>query len=333
MSNGFHEHEGVTMQFVPALEQPVSVHSSAWRDTLIVLAVTAISIALAAHFDWNEAIYALTRHEERFQLDELPIGMLVMLTGLMWLAWRRNRQARMEIRARQFAEEELGRALAANRELAGETLRIQEEDRKHLARELHDELGQYLNAIKLDAVFIKETASDKAADTFSGAEAIIRTVDRLHAVVSRMIADLRPVALDELGLVAAIEHNLEEWRRRLPAIDVRLRCTGDFGGLDEAASLTVYRLIQEALTNVCKHAGASQVDIALEVRRAGANEEIELEIFDDGRGMEPNRSTSGRGLRGMRERVELGGGRFALESAPDCGLRLTACLPASRRPS
>jgi two-component system, NarL family, sensor histidine kinase UhpB len=320
------------MQFVPPAEHSLLEHPSAWRDTLIVLAMTAVSIALAAHFDWNEAIYALTRHEERFQLDELPIGMLVMLTGLIWLAWRRNRQARKEICARQFAEEELGRALAANRELAGETLRIQEEDRKHLARELHDELGQYLNAIKLDAVLVKETALENVTEAVSGADAIIRTVDRLHAVVSRMIADLRPVALDELGLVAAIEHNVDEWRRRFPAADVRLGCIGTFDGLDEAVSLTIYRLIQEALTNVSKHAAASQVDITLQARRSG-NEEVELGIFDNGRGMDPDRATSGHGLRGMRERVELGGGRFALESAPGCGVRLTACLPINRSQS
>jgi signal transduction histidine kinase len=321
------------MQLVPAPEQSVPGHASAWRDTLGVLAATAISIALAAHFDWSEALYALTRQEERLQLDELPIGMLVMLTGLIWLAWRRNRQARGEIRARQVAERELGRALAANRELATESLRIQEEDRKHLARELHDELGQYLNAIKLDAVLIGETAAADTPDALPGTQTIIRTVDRLQAVVSRMIADLRPVALDELGLVSAIEHNVDEWRRRLPAIDVRLRCVGAFEGLEEAVSLTVYRLIQEALTNVYKHAGASQVDISLEAARGDTRDEVELRISDDGGGMEPERPTAGHGLRGMRERVELAGGGFTLESAPGRGVRLTATLPVGgRRP-
>jgi len=70
----------------------------AWRDTLGVLGATVLSVALAAHFNWSELLYALTRHEERLQLDELAIGMPVMLTGLIWLAWRRNWQARREIR-------------------------------------------------------------------------------------------------------------------------------------------------------------------------------------------------------------------------------------------
>jgi signal transduction histidine kinase len=322
------------MQPVPPAERSILAHPSAWRDTVGVLAVTAVSIMLAAHFNWSEALYALTRSAERLQLDELPIGMVVMLTGLIWLAWRRNRQARRELYARQVAERELARALAANRELVAETLRIQEEDRKHLARELHDELGQYLNAIKLDAVLVRDTVSNEDDDILSHAHAIIRAVDRLHVVVSRMIADLRPVALDELGLLAAIEHNVEEWRRRLPAIDVRLRSAGSFDGLEEAMSLTVYRLIQETLTNVYKHAAASHVEITLEARRGSEiNEEVELRISDDGRGTELDRPSSGHGLRGMRERVELAGGRFSLDSAPGRGFHLAANLPVRGRQS
>ena len=314
------------MHFVPVAEQSASGPPSPWRDTLVVLLLTALSVALAAHFNWSESIYAFTRHEERLQLDEWPVGMLVMFAGLVWLAWRRNRQAHREIQARRATELELERALAANRELAQDTLRIQEEDRKHVARELHDELGQYLNAIKLDAVMLQDAATASSDDVFVATRAIIRMVDRLHAVVSRMIADLRPVALDELGLIAAIEHHLEEWRRRLPNLDVHLRTSGDFNGLDETVSLTLYRLIQEAITNVSKHASASRVEIVLEAAH-GALDEVRLTISDDGCGMDLERSSSGHGLRGMRERVELAGGEFKLESAPGRGLRLMAHSP------
>jgi two-component system, NarL family, sensor histidine kinase UhpB len=305
----------------------------AWRDTLGVLGATALSIALAAHFNWSELLYALARHEERLQLDELAIGMPVMLTGLIWLAWRRNWQARREIRARELAESELARALAANRELATETLRIQEADRKHLAREMHDELGQYLMAIKLDAALITEALPSGPADALHGTESIMRTVDRLSAVVSRMIADLRPVALDELGFVAAIEHNVEEWRQRLPAISIRLLCLGDLDRIEETLSLSLYRLIQESITNVCKHANASQIDINLEARSGASGGELALTVFDNGRGMDLGAPTSGHGLRGMRERVELAGGRFFIESKPARGLRLSACLPLALKPT
>src|SRR5580704_1686169 len=162
------------MHFGPLTAQLPVTYASPWRDTLAVLIATALTIALAAHFNWSEALYALTRREERLQLDELPIGMLVLLTGLIWLAWRRNRQARREILARQATEAELARALAANRELAKETLRIQEDDRKHLAREIHDELGQYLNAIKLDAVFIRDADPDDGEASLEACRAILR---------------------------------------------------------------------------------------------------------------------------------------------------------------
>jgi signal transduction histidine kinase len=298
---------------------------SPWRDTAIVLVLTAFSLALAVHFNWSEALYSLTRYGERLQLDELPIGMLVLLVGLVWLAWRRNSQARGEIKARGAIQIELERALAANRALAQETLRIQESDRKHLARELHDELGQYLNTIKLDAVSIQDTD----ADAFASSSTIIRTVDHLQAVVSRMIAHLRPVALDELGLMAAIEHSIGEWRRRLPDTLFEFHAHGRIDNLEEALSLTVYRLVQESLTNVYKHAKAGRVEINIERRPSitTQRDEVRVTICDDGRGIDLAAQPLGHGLDGMRERVELVGGNFAVESTPGRGLRIVASLP------
>src|SRR5271165_4361284 len=139
----------------PTLELP-------WRDIAAVIGITLLSFILSVHFNLNESLYVLTRREERFQIDELPIGMLVLLICLMWLSWRRYAHARREVRARRVAEERLGAVLAENRQLAQENLRIQEVERKHLARELHDELGQYLNAIKLDAVSIFESGGREA---------------------------------------------------------------------------------------------------------------------------------------------------------------------------
>jgi len=305
----------------------VTYLSSPWRDTLAVLIVTALTVALSAHFNWNEALYALTRREERLQLDELPIGMLVLLTGLIWLAWRRNRQARQEIRARRVAEAQLEEALAANRALAKETLRIQEVDRKHLALELHDELGQYLNAIKLDAVSIRDGTARDLRDPVETSDAIVRTVDHLHGIVSQMIARLRPVALDELGLLAAIEHGIDQWRPRLPDTQFSFHAQGSFDGLDEALSLTAYRLIQEGLTNIYKHANASHVEISLTRSVDGGRSELSVAVADDGCGADLRQRAGGHGLNGMRERTELSGGTFAIDSAPGRGLCFEAHLP------
>ena len=302
---------------------------SPWRDIAVVIGITALSMLISDHFNLNETLYALTRREERFQIDELPIGVLVLLICLMWLSWRRYVHARREVCARRAAEGRLGAALAENRRLAQENLRIQEVERKHLARELHDELGQYLNAIKIDAVAIREHGASDAALSANAAGAIIRTVDHVHAAVGDMIARLRPVALDELGLVAALEHCVDHWRQRLPNTRFVLTVRGNFEDLSEPLNLTLYRMIQEGLTNIHKHAKAQQATITLERLRSieRDEEELSLTVADDGCGMELNTRTSRFGLSGMRERAEAAGGSFVLESAPGRGLRFEAHLP------
>jgi signal transduction histidine kinase len=300
-----------------------------WFDVVVVAGITVATFVLAAHFQFNEVIYALTRHWEYIQLDELPVGMFVLSVCLVWLSLKRYRHARRELQARRIAEARLAAALVENRRLARETLRIQEVERKHLARELHDELGQYLNAIKLDAVSISDSGGDPG---FSAAAslAIIRSVDHVHRAVSEMIGRLRPVGLDELGLVDAIEHCVDHWRQRLPEMQFQVSVSGNFDGLGESVTLTVYRLIQEGLTNIYKHARAARAEIALTRVTSGENgiDELQLTVADDGCGMEYNARVSRFGLSGMRERVELSGGTFTLISAPGEGLRFTVRIPA-----
>ena len=308
---------------------PVSQLTHGLPETAAVIGVAIVSILLAAHFQLTETLYALTRHWEYFQLDELPVGLLVLAIGLIWLSSRRHRQADRQLQARRLAEARLAGVLAENRKLAQEYLRVQEFERKHMARELHDELGQYLNAIKLDAVAISESHGADAQLSVATSLSIIRSVDHVHAAVSDMIRRLRPVGLDELGLAAAIENCVDHWRLRLPDTRFSLTIRGDLHSVHESLTLTLYRLIQEGLTNIYKHAAARQVDIAVARREsdhAGADQ-LMLTLVDDGRGMDPRAPTSGFGLSGMRERVEMAGGTFQLQSAPGRGLSFTVTLP------
>src|SRR5882672_1007309 len=301
-----------------------------WLDVAIVAGITLATCVFAAYFQFNEALYSLTRHWEYIQLDELPVGMFVLSVCLVWLSWKRYRHARRELQARQIAEARLAAALSENRRLARENLRIQEIERKHLARELHDELGQYLNAIKLDAVSIGDSGGDPRFSA-DASLAIIRSVDHVHRAVSEMIGRLRPVGLDELGLVDAIEHCVDHWRQRLPEMQFDVSISGSFDGLGEPVTLTVYRLIQEGLTNIYKHARASHAQIALQRTPSVQNglDELQLTVADDGCGMEYNARASRFGLSGMRERVELSGGTFTLTSAPGEGLKFTVRIPAN----
>jgi two-component system, NarL family, sensor histidine kinase UhpB len=292
----------------------------------LVVLITLACVTLAAHFELSEALYAHTRQWEHFELDEWPVAAFVLALCLVWISWRRYQQTLVQLEARRAAEARLAAALAENRELAQQHLRIQESERKHLARELHDELGQYLNAIKLDAVAIRESATSESSPSGSAAElAAARTVDavdHVHGVVNDMIRRLRPVGLDELGLVAALENCVDHWRQRLPETRFTLSVSGELDDLGEIMSLTIYRLIQEGLTNSYKHAAATRIDIA--VRR---DTEVVLTVSDNGCGMELSARGTGFGLSGMKERVELMGGAFSIETNLGRGFSIEARLP------
>lgn len=202
-------------------------------------------------------------------------------------------------------------------------LALQEDERRELARELHDELGQYLNAIKIDAVTIRDTESGVEATTRQTAVSIIALTDHAYASVRNIMGRLRPVALDELGLSVALEHLTAGWQHRLPNLEIGLQ-VGEFGAeLDEATSMTIYRVTQEALNNIVRHACAKHVRIGLRQVAGG----LELVIADDGQGFDTSRRNRGLGLIGMRERTEALGGRLSITSASGAGCILNVRLP------
>jgi signal transduction histidine kinase len=143
----------------------------------------------------------------------------------------------------------------------------------------------------------------------------------VHTVVNNIIRRLRPAGLDELGLVAALENCVDHWRQRLPDTRFTLSVSGSLDDLGESMNLTIYRLIQEGLTNSFKHAGAQRIDINLS--RAS---DVLVTVADDGRGTAAS-SRSGFGLSGMKERVELMGGTFSIESSAGRGFAIEARLP------
>jgi signal transduction histidine kinase len=243
------------------------------------------------------------------------------------VSWRRYGLAVLELQARQRAEARLTEVLEENRELARENLRAIEAERKHLARELHDELGQYLNAIKLDAV--ADRNGESTEDQQRRTQRVLASVDHIHGVVSDMIRRLRPAGLDELGLSAAVESCVDQWQQRLPATRFSFSATGDLDSLSEHVNLTIYRLVQESLTNSFKHAEANHIDVVL--NRSRQANEIQLVVSDDGKGMDLQERKSGMGLSGMRERAAMLGGTLVIDSAPGRGFTVEARIPAEGR--
>ena len=295
-----------------------------WRDTLVVACATAIMAILCVQFNFSEALRRWTAPWERFQLDELPAVLVVLAAGLAWLAARRYAEAGRELRRREIAELQLEAALTDNRRLSQQYVLLQEAERKRLARELHDELGQYLNVIKLDAVAFRE---GHTAGLHERAEAIIANCNHIHGALTSLIRQLRPVGLDELGLAAALEHCVDTWRPRLPEVRLDLNLVGELDDLTEAVTLTVYRVLQEGLNNVAKHARAQRV--VMEVGRTG--ELIRVTITDNGVGMDTKAPTQGLGLIGVRERVAALAGQLEVTSDPGKGLELRVRIPVDVR--
>ncbi|WP_233856099.1 histidine kinase [Paraburkholderia sp. HD33-4] len=303
-----------------------------WRDLGWVVAATVLAAVLGATFDLSEKIYRFTRGMERFQLDELPGALFVLSIALAWFAWRRYREARREARHRRMLEEEAERLLADNRRLASQALQAQEQERRHMARELHDELGQYLNAISLDAARIRDLSGEREPEIHRIALGLIQSATHVYREIGGMIRRLRPIGLDEFGLPSALEHCVEGWRERLPEASFSMTIEGDFSGLSDALTITLYRLVQEGLTNVSKFARRSRVELFM-VRAPREDhgtqiDEIVVTMADDGPGTDLTKPRSGLGLIGMRERVEALGGEFHVASEPQGGFLFCARVPA-----
>jgi len=304
----------------------LSETASTWRDLALVVVATGLFAFASVHFELGEALSAWTSSREQYQLDELPGVLLVLALGLAWFAWRRSAQARSEVERRCRAEQELTAALAENRKLARANTKIQESERRTLARELHDELGQYLNAVKVDATGLRNASAGLTADGASRVAAIVAIVDRLQATVRDILRRLRPPGLDELGLSAAIEDCVDGWQQRFPSVRYDLEMPRDLVHLGDDVNIAVYRIVQEALTNVAKHARASRVRVSLSPPATDSTS-IELRISDNGNGARRAAPSNGVGLVGMRERVEALGGRFEAGNAEPSGFRIVAMIP------
>jgi two-component system, NarL family, sensor histidine kinase UhpB len=303
--------------------------TSARRDFAVVAALSLLTALICVKFDVSEMLAAWTRQHERLQLDELPGILLVVAVCLIWFSSRRYREAKRQLALREAMEKKLAEAHAENQRLALKYVDMQEHERKALAHDLHDELGQYVNAIKLDAVSMRDAARSESAIQ-AAACAMIVNIDRVYDVLRGLIRALRPVGFDDLGVFAALEHCINEWRVRLPAMKIDLSNGAALESLDEVRGLVIFRLVQEALTNIARHSSASQVRILIEPASAAPG--IDVLIADNGCGVDLGSPRTGLGLVGMRERVAALGGRITLASRPGEGFEVRAFLPLSAPP-
>jgi two-component system sensor histidine kinase UhpB len=321
------------------------------RDSLIgqilgvnVLLVTATIFAasLAAGLD-------LTIHDQRRQF--LILAMAIVLTLLVNLAMLQRRFKPLERLIEQVeaidpadpapfetqgeSAEEIARLTESFRRLLARieserrrsgrlVVRAQEAERRRVARDLHDEANQALTAILLR---LEALSAGLGADRAGEVAEVKRLANQAMEELLALARQLRPSALDDHGLVPAIDGQLKNFADQT-GVEARLATHGSPASLHEDEQTAIYRIVQEALSNVSQHAGARRVEIELSAPNGTAPAgPTELRIEDDGRGFEPARIRDGTGLEGMAERARLIGGDLDVRSAPGRGTSLTLRIP------
>ncbi len=232
-----------------------------------------------------------------------------------------------DITLRKQNEDMLLRQQSELRDLSAQVLEAREEEKTRIARELHDELGQLLTALKMDLAWFRERLPAED-DLRAKAEEMGRLLDQTVSSTRRISADLRPLMLDDLGLADAANWLVDDFARR-SGIQCEMRMAGDSAmrEVDKRVATAVYRAIQESLTNIARHSGAARAWVLLAMEGG----KVEFEVEDDGRGIGPDDLAKARslGLKGMRERVTYFGGSLEIAAAPRGGTRVRGRVPAA----
>ncbi|MEP7153634.1 MAG: GAF domain-containing sensor histidine kinase, partial [Nitrospira sp.] len=240
----------------------------------------------------------------------------IAVSNLVALAYEEEQRKRAETQLQQ-SQERL-------RSLTGRLESIREEERTRIAREVHDELGQALTGVKLELAFLRDQLSDVRPTILARVESTVKLVDRTMQSVRKIATELRPVVLDQLGLIPAIEWQAQEFQNRTGiqcTLNIYLRTVA----LSVDRSTGVFRIFQEILTNVARHAQASLVDISMQEHTG----HLLLQVSDNGRGITEAEVSGSQslGLLGMRERALLLGGETTIERNLEEGTRVTVRVP------
>jgi signal transduction histidine kinase len=240
---------------------------------------------------------------------------LVSAAGILRIRWL-ERRARQQHHAAEQTSKEM-------RNLSIQLRHAQEEERREISRELHDEVGQKLTAMRMELGTLERLRKIGDGQFDSSLVEIKGLAEQSLRIIRDIAAGLRPSMLDDLGLGPALQKQVREFSKRTNT-PASVEIEGDFGGLGDRQCIYIYRIVQEALTNCAKHAHARQIAFQM----AGNHEGIDLKIVDDGVGFDPQRTAhSGLGLIGIEERVRELGGQIAIQSSPERGTIIHVNIP------
>lgn len=284
------------------------VSSRALRDLGRVAWLVGSFWLLAMHFEFSENLARALQSYERFQLDEMPLTLLVLSVSLAWFAFRRIA--------------EVSNLLTANRQLTQRLLTAQEDERRLLSQELHDEVGQACTVLRIEAAYMAKVIHSAPDAALAAAQRIDQSSLRMHSLARDMLTRLRPPNLDSLGFEASLRELCDSWEQQ-GRIECHTLIDELRDHLPDHLCTSLYRVTQEALTNIAKHAQATRVWIGLNI----VNDVLTLSITDNGQGLAPSaKPNRGLGLVGMRERIASLQGRIHFEDAQP-GLRIHVQIP------
>lgn len=307
---------------------PSNEITEVWQDTKGILIFLILFIVLAV------ALVYYTLGKGLKPIDKILIALEGIEQGDYQLRLPKFNLPELSRISEKFNHmaEVMQKSVEDNRALTQKSLAIQEQERRNLAQELHDELGQSITAIKAVAASINQQ-SNNAESIKNSTDAIIEVSNRMYGAAKIMMKRLRPNVLDELGLVPALQDMIDDWNSHHEDVFCQFNFSGDLASLGEVINITLFRIIQESLTNVAKHANATTVLIDLVQESGSVSNEgdqaacVKLKVMDDGDGFDSNHKATGLGLLGMRERVESLGGYFDIQSQSGPGVEIKLRIP------
>lgn len=315
---------GAAQQAIVIAADPTAEIEEAWRETRAALAVL-----LGAFVGANVLVVAFVGRALR-PLADVTRALADVEHGDYAARVPRAGLPDVDRIAERFnlMAETLENSRAENTMLAQRSLAMQEDERRHLARELHDEMGQSITAIRALAASVRARTRDTDTVAADSASTIVDVSGDVYERVRRMMTRLHPAILDELGLVAAVERMVDDWNDRHEDCFCRLEVAPRLPELDGDARIAVYRIVQECLTNVARHAEASDVRVVLDMEAGnGSAACLTGEVSDNGRGFDAAERGRGLGLVGIAERVGSLGGTLSIEASPGHGTRVAFRAP------
>jgi two-component system sensor histidine kinase UhpB len=316
------EYQGIILGELVITPDPTYEYAEKWKqitELLTLVLVFFVLVNLMVIWAVSQALKPTTKILDA--LNELENGNLAARLP----AFKLPELSRIGEKFNRMVEK-LQLSILQNHKLTQQLITLQEEERKNLARELHDELGQYVTAIKTFAVGIANKTVEKMPDISSNAQTIVAAANHIYDGMHSIIRHLRPGSLDNLGLSETLKDAVNHLQKQHPDIEFELDLAGELDELGENLNINFYRIVQESLNNAIKHAKASIIQVSLKKDKQG---NLNLKVQDNGVGMDADKvdQTQHFGLLGMRERTQAFHGIFNIESSPSKGTTISICIP------